>query len=256
MDPAIEASQLVATVFANGPDNDPFTSFKGFLNSHMVSFRSARILKTASAFDPLVVIEYSFAFESNASSNLSALQKAAYEWGKTVNVDISIQRDDVFRRYKRLVVFDMDSTLIKQEVIDEIALYLDPINPEKKVGKKVAVLSPVERLLNLGNHGIGNAGTHRFSRVVTTEGGSPLWNANYGLRCYSKDISVSRWRQGIMLTIEEIGVQTCRCQRRIRAPSQIRSSRTRVGLCFRQYCIFSAIDVTDCRWKLPKMGPY
>jgi len=47
----------------------------------------------------------------------------------------------VFRRYRRLVVFDMDSTLIKQEVIDEIALHLDSINPEKNVGVKVAVSS-------------------------------------------------------------------------------------------------------------------
>lgn len=37
------------------------------------------------------------------------------------NVQLVFQRDTVFRRYKRLCVFDMDSTLIEQEVIDEIA---------------------------------------------------------------------------------------------------------------------------------------
>ncbi|KAJ2064560.1 Phosphoserine phosphatase [Coemansia sp. S146] len=35
--------------------------------------------------------------------------------------DVALQADNVFRRQKRLVVFDMDSTLIQQEVIDEIA---------------------------------------------------------------------------------------------------------------------------------------
>ncbi|KAJ2451940.1 Phosphoserine phosphatase [Coemansia sp. RSA 2424] len=35
--------------------------------------------------------------------------------------DVALQTDNVFRRQKRLVVFDMDSTLIQQEVIDEIA---------------------------------------------------------------------------------------------------------------------------------------
>ncbi|KAJ1780438.1 Phosphoserine phosphatase [Coemansia sp. RSA 2523] len=35
--------------------------------------------------------------------------------------DVALQPDNVFRRQKRLVVFDMDSTLIQQEVIDEIA---------------------------------------------------------------------------------------------------------------------------------------
>ena len=36
-------------------------------------------------------------------------------------IDVGIQKDDVFRIHKRLVVFDMDSTLIKQECIDELA---------------------------------------------------------------------------------------------------------------------------------------
>lgn len=36
-------------------------------------------------------------------------------------LDIAFQRDDVFRRHRRLVAFDMDSTLIQGEVIDELA---------------------------------------------------------------------------------------------------------------------------------------
>ena len=38
-----------------------------------------------------------------------------------LNVDIAFQQDSVFRRTRRLVVFDMDSTLIDAEVIDELA---------------------------------------------------------------------------------------------------------------------------------------
>ncbi|MGM0634413.1 MAG: phosphoserine phosphatase SerB [Pseudomonadota bacterium] len=38
-----------------------------------------------------------------------------------LNVDIAFQQDSVFRRNRRLVVFDMDSTLIDAEVIDELA---------------------------------------------------------------------------------------------------------------------------------------
>lgn len=37
-------------------------------------------------------------------------------------IDLAFLKDDVFRRSKRLVVFDMDSTLITNEVIDEMAL--------------------------------------------------------------------------------------------------------------------------------------
>src|SRR5205085_6259692 len=36
-------------------------------------------------------------------------------------VDIAWQRDGVYRRMRRLVAFDMDSTLIQHEVIDELA---------------------------------------------------------------------------------------------------------------------------------------
>ncbi|HQP81147.1 MAG TPA: ACT domain-containing protein, partial [Paludibacteraceae bacterium] len=36
-------------------------------------------------------------------------------------IDISFQRDDMYRRNRRLICFDMDSTLIKTEVIDELA---------------------------------------------------------------------------------------------------------------------------------------
>jgi phosphoserine phosphatase len=38
-----------------------------------------------------------------------------------IGVDISFHVDDIYRRNRRLVVFDMDSTLIQAEVIDELA---------------------------------------------------------------------------------------------------------------------------------------
>lgn len=39
----------------------------------------------------------------------------------TEGIDISFQKDDIYRRTRRLICFDMDSTLIKTEVIDELA---------------------------------------------------------------------------------------------------------------------------------------
>ena len=44
-----------------------------------------------------------------------------YRFEREWNVDVILQADTVLRRYPRLVVFDMDSTLIEQEVIDLIA---------------------------------------------------------------------------------------------------------------------------------------
>ncbi|CZT40891.1 related to phosphoserine phosphatase [Rhynchosporium secalis] len=44
-----------------------------------------------------------------------------YRFEREWNVDVILQQDTVLRRYPRLVVFDMDSTLIEQEVIDLLA---------------------------------------------------------------------------------------------------------------------------------------
>ncbi len=43
------------------------------------------------------------------------------EISKELDVDIAFQEDNIFRRNRRLVCFDMDSTLIQTEVIDELA---------------------------------------------------------------------------------------------------------------------------------------
>lgn len=41
--------------------------------------------------------------------------------GAELGVDIAFQQDSIYRRNRRLAVFDMDSTLIEAEVIDELA---------------------------------------------------------------------------------------------------------------------------------------
>lgn len=40
---------------------------------------------------------------------------------RRLNYDISLQEDTIYRRSRRLICFDMDSTLIRTEVIDELA---------------------------------------------------------------------------------------------------------------------------------------
>jgi phosphoserine phosphatase len=41
--------------------------------------------------------------------------------GTAMDIDIGLQEDSIFRRHRRLIAFDMDSTLIDTEVIDELA---------------------------------------------------------------------------------------------------------------------------------------
>lgn len=51
----------------------------------------------------------------------AAMRAAFLELSARLGVDIAIQADDMYRRSRRLVCFDMDSTLIRTEVIDELA---------------------------------------------------------------------------------------------------------------------------------------
>ena len=53
--------------------------------------------------------------------NKKTLSEKFMQYSGELNIDISFQKDDIFRRNRRLICFDMDSTLIKTEVIDELA---------------------------------------------------------------------------------------------------------------------------------------
>jgi phosphoserine phosphatase len=53
--------------------------------------------------------------------NKSSFTERFVQISKELDVDIAFQEDNIFRRNRRLVCFDMDSTLIQTEVIDELA---------------------------------------------------------------------------------------------------------------------------------------
>lgn len=52
---------------------------------------------------------------------LQGFRKSLLETSAEMDVDIAFQEDNRYRRNRRLVAFDMDSTLIEAEVIDELA---------------------------------------------------------------------------------------------------------------------------------------
>lgn len=53
--------------------------------------------------------------------NKEAMTSKFMEISRNLNVDLSFQEDNIYRRNRRLVCFDMDSTLIQAEVIDKLA---------------------------------------------------------------------------------------------------------------------------------------
>jgi phosphoserine phosphatase len=54
-------------------------------------------------------------------ADTSAMQKELMNMSQEMTVDFSFQHDDMYRRMRRLICFDMDSTLIQTECIDELA---------------------------------------------------------------------------------------------------------------------------------------
>ncbi|MEG0482170.1 MAG: phosphoserine phosphatase SerB [Acinetobacter sp.] len=63
-----------------------------------------------------------------------AMRAACLRLSAESSIDVAVQEDNAYRRNRRLVCFDMDSTLIEQEVIDELAI-------EAGVGDKVAEIT-------------------------------------------------------------------------------------------------------------------
>ncbi len=58
---------------------------------------------------------------SNQDLSKGNLKKDLLEISFRSQVDVALQEDGPFRRMKRLIAFDMDSTLIQNEIIDELA---------------------------------------------------------------------------------------------------------------------------------------
>ncbi len=67
---------------------------------------------------PKACVEFSV---RGTPKNLEEMQSRFLQLSDELDFDISFQEENMFRRTRRLICFDMDSTLIQTEVIDELA---------------------------------------------------------------------------------------------------------------------------------------
>jgi len=88
------------------------------LNIDKIDRLSARTPLDAPTDRSKACIEFSVRGEP---SDAQALQAEFLSVAHELNIDIAFQQDSLYRRNRRLAVFDMDSTLIEAEVIDELA---------------------------------------------------------------------------------------------------------------------------------------
>jgi phosphoserine phosphatase len=57
----------------------------------------------------------------NSASSLSRLKQHIMVKSRELNIDLALQKMEAYRKNKRLIFFDMDSTLVDMEIIDEMA---------------------------------------------------------------------------------------------------------------------------------------
>ena len=68
--------------------------------------------------------------------DVAELQRTFVELSAQHSVDISFQRESMYRRTRRLICFDMDSTLIQTECIDELAKRAGVGNEVKRITER------------------------------------------------------------------------------------------------------------------------
>jgi phosphoserine phosphatase len=74
-----------------------------------------------------------------SKNDISQLKQKLMSKGRELNYDLALQSGEAFRKNKRLAFFDMDSTLIDMEVIDELA---------RRFGKYEQVSEITEKAMN------------------------------------------------------------------------------------------------------------
>jgi phosphoserine phosphatase len=88
------------------------------LNIDFITRLSGRISFAAPEVMPRACVEFSV---RGTPRDITGMRSRFLELARERGVDIGFQEDNAFRRNRRLVAFDMDSTLIQAEVIDELA---------------------------------------------------------------------------------------------------------------------------------------
>ena len=80
---------------------------------------TGRIPLDENARNPKASVEFSV---RGTPKNKECMKAEFMKLSTELEVDISFQEDSMYRRMRRLICFDMDSTLIETEVIDELAI--------------------------------------------------------------------------------------------------------------------------------------
>lgn len=111
--------------------------------------------------------------------DIKELRTSLLSLGKKYQVDVAFQKENLYRKSKRLIVLDMDMTLIQMEVIDQIAELVGVGKEVSKITERAmngeidfntALISRVELLKGLEANRLEEV----FQKIVFTEGAKEL----------------------------------------------------------------------------------
>ena len=116
----IGPTALAVTVLGPLHDGGAAAKITRFMAERAMNIREIRSLSDAE-LDGLELIVDLPAGTTPRADEIRALRGKLLALGIELGVDLAVQRDDIFRRNKRLVCMDVDSTFMKGELIDELA---------------------------------------------------------------------------------------------------------------------------------------
>jgi len=113
-------NSLAVTVLGPLRNGAATASIASFMAKRAMNIREIRSLRDQE-LDGLELIVDLPAGTALSATELSELRGHLLRLSMGLGVDLAVQRDDMFRRSKRLVCMDVDSTFVKGELIDELA---------------------------------------------------------------------------------------------------------------------------------------
>ena len=118
---ALQEPRIIVTVLARRLGALEFAALTAPLAALGLRVEALRRLSSPAAAQATQQPRACVEFALRGSTDQAELRAAMLEVAQRFDLDVAVQRDDVYRRNRRLVAFDMDSTLIETEVIDELA---------------------------------------------------------------------------------------------------------------------------------------
>src|SRR5258708_24166978 len=119
-EPTVDVHSLSITVLGPLRNGVATASITNFMAKRSMNIREIRSLSDHDLDGLELIVDLPPGLPLT-EAELGDLRGALLRLGMELGVDLAAQRDDMFRRIKRLVCIDVDSTFVKGEFIDELA---------------------------------------------------------------------------------------------------------------------------------------